>query len=71
MRILKNIEINNFRSISKLSGAISRNHLNILVGQNDVGVKFFESLELVFNNETEIGVPFRFADDFSRYAIVP
>lgn len=72
MVILKYIEINNFRSISKMSGAISPNHLNILVGQNDVGKSnFLKALNLFFNNETEIGVPFRFIDDFSKYAIVP
>lgn len=55
-----------------MSGAISPNHLNILVGQNDVGKSnFLKALNLFFNNETEIGVPFRFIDDFSKYAIVP
>lgn len=72
MIIINSIEIVNFRSIVKFQGAITPNHLNIIVGQNDIGKSnFLKALNLFFNLETEIGVPFRFNDDFSKYATTP
>ncbi|MDB4921341.1 AAA family ATPase [Mucilaginibacter sp.] len=72
MIIINSIEITNFRSIVKLDRKVNPNHLNIIVGQNDIGKSnFLKALNLFFNGETEIGVLFRFADDFSKYAITP
>lgn len=72
MIITNSIEITNFRSIVKLDPKVTPNHLDIIVGQNDIGKSnFLKALNLFFNNETEIGVPFRFSDDFSKYAITP
>lgn len=72
MIIINSIEISNFRSIVKFHQAISPNHLNIIVGQNDIGKSnILKALNLFFNSETEIGVPFRFSDDFSKHAITP
>ncbi|WP_438711027.1 ATP-dependent nuclease [Aquimarina muelleri] len=72
MIIIKSIEINNFRSIVRLDKKVNPNSLNIIVGQNDIGKSnFLKALNLFFNNETEIGHPFRFNDDFSKYTVVP
>lgn len=72
MIIISSIEINNFRSIVKLDKGLTPNQLNIIVGQNDIGKSnFLKALNLFFNGETEIGSPFRFSDDFSKYAITP
>lgn len=72
MIIINSIEINNFRSIVKLDKGVVPNHLNIIVGQNDIGKSnFLKALNLFFNGETDIGSPFRFKDDFSNYAITP
>lgn len=72
MIIISSIEINNFRSIVKLDKGLAPNQLNIIVGQNDIGKSnFLKALNLFFNGETEIGTPFRFSDDFSKYAITP
>ena len=72
MIIINSIEIYNFRSIVRLERGITPNHLNIIVGQNDIGKSnFLKALNLFFNGETDIGSPFRFKDDFSNYAITP
>lgn len=72
MIILSSIEVSNFRSIVKLDKKVNPNHLNIIVGQNDIGKSnFLKALNLFFNGETEIGNSFRFIDDFSKYAVTP
>lgn len=72
MIIINSIEIVNFRSIVKFDKRVNPNNLNIIVGQNDIGKSnFLKALNLFFNGETEIGNTFRFADDFSKYAITP
>ena len=72
MIIIENVEITNFRSIVKIDKGVSSNHLNIIVGQNDIGKSnFLKALNLFFNGETEIGNSFRFSDDFSKYAKTP
>ena len=72
MIIISSIEINNFRSIVKLDKGLNTNQLNIIVGQNDIGKSnFLKALNLFFNGETELGNPFRFTDDFSKYANTP
>lgn len=44
-------------------------HLNIFVGQNDKGKSnILRALNLFFNNETDAGQPFRFADDYCYHA---
>jgi len=72
MIVIERIEIKNFRSIVSLDKGIKPNHLNIIVGKNDIGKSnFLKALNLFFNGETEIGTPFRFNDDFSKYAKTP
>ena len=72
MIVIENIEISHFRSIVKLEKEINANHLNIIVGQNDIGKSnFLKALNLFFNDETEIGNSFRFSDDFSKFAVTP
>lgn len=72
MIIIQSIEIYNFRSIVRFDKKVNPNSLNIIVGQNDIGKSnFLKALNLFFNNETEIGSPYRFNDDFSKYAKVP
>lgn len=72
MIIINSIEIFNFRSIVKFDSKIVPNHLNIIVGQNDIGKSnFLKALNLFFNGETEIKNPYRFHDDFSKHAKVP
>ena len=72
MIIIDSIEIINFRSIVRLEKGLTMNHLNIIVGQNDIGKSnLLKALNLFFNGQTEIGNTFRFLDDFSKYARVP
>lgn len=72
MIIIKAVEISNFRSIVRLEKNIRPNHLNIIVGQNDIGKSnFLKALNLFFNGETDLNTAFRFVDDFSYYAITP
>jgi hypothetical protein len=68
MKIQK-IEIKNFRSIVKAD--IPLDNYNIFIGLNDAGKSnVLKALNLFFHGETEIGVPFNFSNDFSRWAIV-
>lgn len=72
MIIISSIEIHNFRSIVRFEPKLTPNHLNIIVGQNDIGKSnFLKALNLFFNNETEIGNLFRFSEDFSKLAVTP
>ena len=61
------IRIRNFRSIA--DAEFEPSNYNVLVGSNDSGKSnFLRALNLFFNNEVEVGIPFRFARDFSRSA---
>ncbi len=66
MRPIEKIEINYFRSIYSISFS-KTNDINILVGTNDVGKSnILKSLNLFFNDETELGSGFNFIEDLSR-----
>lgn len=69
MDIIREIKIINFRSIRSLNRKLAPTHLNIFVGQNDQGKSnILRALNLFFHGDTDIGVPFRFEDDYSYYA---
>jgi predicted ATPase len=69
MEIIKTIEIRKFRSIKSLTSELHPTDLNIFVGRNDQGKSnILRALNLFFNNETEIGQPFRFEDDYCYHA---
>lgn len=69
MDIIREIKIKNFRSIRSLNRKLTPTHLNIFVGQNDQGKSnILRALNLFFHGDTDIGVPFRFEDDYSYYA---
>jgi len=69
MRIIKSIDIKNFRSIKNTGGSIELSDLNILVGQNDNGKSnILRALNLFFNNQTDIGQAFRFSEDYCYHA---
>lgn len=66
---IKQVSIKNFRSIQHQ--VFESKSLNVLVGNNDIGKSnFLKALNLFFNNETEVGTPFNFKNDFSSFAIV-
>ncbi|MGG5413051.1 ATP-dependent nuclease [Edwardsiella tarda] len=66
VRITK-IEILNFRSIQKIT--IDAALLQIIVGNNDVGKSnILRALNLFFNSETNIGMPFDFTTDYNIYS---
>jgi len=65
---IKEASIKNFRSIQYQ--VFEAKSLNVLVGNNDIGKSnFLKALNLFFNNETEVGTPFNFRNDFSAFAI--
>lgn len=69
MRIIKSIEIRKFRSIKSITSDLQVTELNIFVGQNDNGKSnILRALNLFFNNETDVGLPFRFDDDYCYHA---
>jgi len=69
MQIIKSIEIRKFRSIKSITSDFKVTELNILVGQNDNGKSnILRALNLFFNNETDVGQPFRFDDDYCYHA---
>jgi predicted ATPase len=69
MKIITKIEIRKFRSIKSLVTNFSPSDLNIFVGQNDQGKSnILRALNLFFNNETDVGQKFRFADDYCYHA---
>lgn len=62
---IEKMEIQYFRSIYReiVSGL---RLLNVFTGKNDVGKSnILKALNLFFNNETDSGVPFYFADNFN------
>ncbi|MDO4227346.1 ATP-dependent endonuclease [Neisseria sp.] len=66
MKIINRIETNYFRSVYSVD--LKRiEDFNILIGNNDSGKSnILKSLNLFFNNETELGQPFYFPDDLTR-----
>ena len=66
MKIISRIEINYFRSIYTVN-LTKLNDVNILLGGNDAGKStVLKALHLFFNNQTELGNRFSFADDLCR-----
>jgi predicted ATPase len=69
MRIITSIEIRNFRSIKSIVKDFTTTDLNIFVGKNDNGKSnILRALNLFFNNETDVGQPFRFDDNYCYHA---
>lgn len=66
MKIISKVEINYFRSIYSVN-LLKNNDVNVLIGGNDSGKSnVLKALNLFFNNETELNIPFYFYDDLSR-----
>ncbi len=62
---IEKIEIQYFRSIYRET-IYGLSDLNVFTGRNDVGKSnILKALNLFFNNETDPGVPFYFADNFN------
>jgi predicted ATP-dependent endonuclease of OLD family len=69
---IRKITIKNFRSIRKEVLELDSKNMTILIGLNDAGKSnYLKALNLFFNNETELGIPFRFNIDFCKSAVVP
>lgn len=66
---IKSIHIENFRSIKAIDANLGQ--LAIFVGRNDCGKSnILRALNLFFNNETNPGVEFDFAEDYNFFAPV-
>lgn len=66
MKIIFKIEINYFRSVYSVT-LPNNNDINVLVGGNDSGKSnILKSLNLFFNNQTELQTNFAFSADLSR-----
>ena len=64
---IRRIQIKNFRSISKLD--IRTEDLTVFVGDNDCGKSnILRALNLFFNGETNPSEPFKFQNDWNRFA---
>ena len=64
---IRRIQIKNFRSIGRLD--FSAEDLTVFVGDNDCGKSnILRALNLFFNGETNPGQPFKFQNDWNRYA---
>lgn len=67
MGIFRRIEIRNFRSIHHLEVDCNLDNINLLVGNNDIGKSnILRALNLFFNNQTDIGKPLDFWEDFNK-----
>ena len=65
--IVKRIRIKNFRSL--VDETIELDDMNFFVGKNDSGKSnVLKALNLFFNGETDFGVKFDFAADYSKFA---
>ena len=61
---IKSIEINKFRSIKRIVCDLS--DISVFVGKNDAGKSnILKALNLFFNNQTELGKPLNFVEDFN------
>lgn len=70
MGIFRRIEIRNFRSIHHLVVDCNLDNINLLVGNNDIGKSnILRALNLFFNNQTDIGKPLDFWEDFNKNII--
>ena len=66
---IKSIHIENFRSIRSIDADLAQ--LAVFVGRNDCGKSnILRALNLFFNEETNPGTEFNFADDYNFYAPV-
>ena len=66
MKIIKKVEISYFRSVYSID-LKDIDELNVLIGGNDTGKSnILKSLNLFFNNKTELGQAYYFSDDLSR-----
>ena len=66
MKIISKIEINYFRSVYSVT-LPKNNDINVLIGGNDSGKSnILKSLNLFFNNQTELQTGFNFSSDLSR-----
>lgn len=64
---IKSIHIENFRSIKSIDANLEQ--LAIFVGRNDCGKSnILRALNLFFNNETNPGIEFAFAEDYNFFA---
>ena len=64
---IRRVAIKNFRSITALE--MEATDLTVIVGDNDCGKSnVLRALNLFFNDETNPGTAFNFADDYNRYA---
>lgn len=64
---IRSIHIENFRSIRSLDAQLA--NLAIFVGRNDCGKSnILRALNLFFNDETNAGVAFNFAEDYNFFA---
>jgi hypothetical protein len=64
---LRRIKIRNFRSIARIDILVK--DLTVLVGDNDCGKSnILRALNLFFNGETNPGQPYKFQDDWNRFA---
>lgn len=69
MKIIKYIDIKNFRSIKSTGSLVELSDLNVFVGQNDNGKSnMLRALNLFFNNQTDIEQGFRFGEDYCYHA---
>lgn len=67
MGIIRRLEIRNFRSIHHLVIENGLENINLLVGNNDIGKSnILRALNLFFNNQTDIGKPLEFWEDFNK-----
>jgi len=66
VKIIKKVEISYFRSVYSID-LKNIDDLNILIGGNDSGKSnILKSLNLFFNNKTELGQDYYFPDDLTR-----
>lgn len=69
MEFIKSVQVRKFRSLKSVTKGLDLTSVNIFVGQNDQGKSnILRALNLFFNNETDIGSPFRFEDDYCYHA---
>ncbi|QOJ28064.1 MAG: AAA family ATPase [Ignavibacteriales bacterium] len=62
---IERVEVWNFRSLKYAN--VKLTSFVVFVGQNDVGKSnILKALNLFFNQETEVGMPFNFVNDFAK-----
>lgn len=69
MQLISKIEINYFRSVYSVTLSSCKD-INILMGGNDAGKSnILKALNLFFNNESDLGVPYHFFDDITNFRL--